>query len=133
MALGHLIYTGYVYSRQFDNGRWTGYAPGVVEQGWFFWRRVDLSDTQWREFRSAAPALAVVLVLFAAISRWMQRRWAKAVPVQPEVAARARARFIVGFAAVFMGYLHGYTAMYVFALVSANWALAQSVGGTRFG
>ncbi|KAG7668807.1 hypothetical protein KSW81_003826 [Nannochloris sp. 'desiccata'] len=62
-ALSHLIYTGYVYSAQFDlGGKWEGYAP-----------------------------------------------------------------------AVFLGYLHGYAAVYVFGLVTANWAVAQIVAGSRLG
>ena len=136
VALGHLIYTGYIYSRQFDKGKWTGYAPGVVEQGWFFWRRIDLSDTQWREFRSAAPALITVLLIFAILSRWIQRRWRNkisSIGQQPGVAMKARAWFIVGFAALFMTYVHGYTVVYVFALVAGNWKVAQLVGGTKLG
>ena len=129
VALLHLIYTGYLYSLQFEiGGKWEKYAPGL-RPGWLFGRRIDLSDTQWREFRNAVPALASVLVLFAVLSRVVQRQSAG----QGDAAIRARALFIVGFAALFMGYLHGLTTVYVFGLVAGNWALAQTVAGSRFG
>ncbi|OPL10233.1 MAG: hypothetical protein AVO34_11670 [Firmicutes bacterium ML8_F2] len=134
LALLHLIYTGYVYSAQFDlGGKWEGYAPGL-RQGWFFNKLVDLSDAQWREFRSGAPALAVVLVAYASMSRFLQRRWNSSDDKSGKTnSATARAVFTILFAAVFLGYLHGYAVVYVFGLVTANWAVAHLASGSRMG
>ncbi|KAL4515794.1 hypothetical protein Ndes2526A_g00501 [Nannochloris sp. 'desiccata'] len=134
-ALSHLIYTGYVYSAQFDlGGKWEGYAPGL-RQGWFFNKLIDLSDIQWREFRSGAPALVAVLAVYAIISRLIQRSWNSTDDNKSSKtnSAKARAVFTILFAAVFLGYLHGYAAVYVFGLVTANWAVAQIVAGSRLG
>lgn len=134
MALSHLIYTGYIYSAQFDlGGKWDGYAPGL-RQGWLFHKRIDLSDIQWREFRSGAPALVTVLVVYVALSRVVQHRWKnRAGTSNAKNSAKARAGFSIIFSALFLGYLHGYAAIYVFLLVTANWVLAHAVAGSTLG
>jgi D-alanyl-lipoteichoic acid acyltransferase DltB (MBOAT superfamily) len=123
-----------VYSAQFDiRGKWEGYAPGL-RQGWFFHKLIDLSDIQWREFRSGAPSLVAVLVLYALLSRFVQRIWKNSNKKSSKnSAAKARASFTILFSAVFLGYLHGYAALYVFGLVTANWVLAQLVAGSKLG
>jgi D-alanyl-lipoteichoic acid acyltransferase DltB (MBOAT superfamily) len=135
LALLHLIYTGYVYSAQFDlGGKWEGYAPGL-RQGWIFNKLVDLSDVQWREFRSAAPALAGVLTVYAMLSRFLQRRWNSSNDSKTGTtrSATARAAYTLVFAAIFLCYLHGYAVVYVFGLITANWVVAHLVSGSRLG
>ncbi len=134
MALSHLMYTGYIYSAQFDlGGKWEGYAPGL-RQGWFFHKLIDLSDIQWREFRSGAPSLVGVLAIYAIISRFVQRRWnLTSNTSNVKGSAKARAVWTVVFSALFLSYLHGYAVIYVFGLVTANWMLAHMVAGSRIG
>jgi D-alanyl-lipoteichoic acid acyltransferase DltB (MBOAT superfamily) len=134
VALSHLMYTGYIYSAQFDlGGKWEGYAPGL-RQGWFFHKLIDLSDIQWREFRSGAPSLVGVLAIYAIISRFVQRRWnLTSNTSNVKGSAKARAVWTVVFSALFLSYLHGYAVIYVFGLVTANWMLAHMVAGSRIG
>ena len=94
----------------------------------FFVLLQDLSDTQWREFRAAVPALAAVFAAFAGLSHLVRRAAAGR-----KDAHRARATFYLAFSALFLGYLHGFCALYVAGLVAANWAVAQTLAGTKLG
>jgi hypothetical protein len=88
-------------------------APGL-RKGWISGRPVDLSDIQWRDFRGSIPAMGFVFSIFALVSR-----------VCSNINGKARMVWIVAFGAVFLVYLHGRCAVYVWGLVSLNYCLAQ--------
>ena len=94
-------------------------APGL-RPGWIGARLVDLSDVQWREFRGSMPAMALVFGFFAGVSRIWCRDGNGRIP---------RVAWMVGCGVVFLVYLHGRCALYVWGLVTLNWWLTRWLVG----
>lgn len=133
-ALGHLIYSGALWSREFDvGGRLAGKLPGL-RRGWILGRSVDLSDIQWREFRAGLPALTTALLVFVLASRglqWFFQGNGKCIDASKK--ARTRAYIHVSFALIFLTYLHGLRAAYVVISVGLGWVVSWRAAGTRYG
>lgn len=81
----------------------------------------DLSDVQWRGFRSSLPALSLVFLAFGGVSRVLRHAFG--------MGYRHRMMYILAFSVLFLAYLHGVCALHVLLLVTANWALSQVLIG----
>ena len=89
-------------------------------------RLIDLSDTQWREFRASIPALAACMLAFAGISRFIIQK-------QPHPTPTKTALYPLLCAFLFLSYLHGMDVVYVVTLISLNWVLSHACAGHRLG
>lgn len=109
-----LVQRGCQYSNSFGpGGAWEGQAP-KLQQGWIFGRLVDVSDSQWRSFRTTLPALTIFFLLFGIGSRSFRT-------------PSHRVYYILVWACLMVAYLHGGRAIHVIFLVSINWIWAQIV------
>ncbi len=95
-------------------GIWEGRAP-KLEKGWIFGRRVDLSDNQWRSFRSMIPALSLVFLIGGLVSRILERKYIL------RKGCMYRMYYIVVWACTMVLLVHGGRGLYVILLVSLNW------------
>lgn len=87
------LYKGVQYSSQFrSGGAWAGYAPNL-KPSWFG-QQVDLSDIQWRQFRSNLPLLMGAMLAFAGWNRW-------AFPKQ--ISLDAKLKKSLAFTVLFLG------------------------------
>jgi len=98
--------------------------PGVVGSAAAGSWHVDLSDIQWREFRSSLPLLMVAMGGIVALSRLV-------TSLAPNPPSQLLLRGLLGLPV--LGVLHGACAVYVVALAGISYALSQAVAGTRFG
>jgi len=88
----------------------------------------DLSDRQWRDFRTSLPHMCILVALFALVSRLCQTAAALGMK-GAEARYRLRLWCIAIVSLVFVIYLHGSCAIYVLLLIYANWRLSRA----RFG
>ena len=94
--------------------------PGL-QPGWLFGRQVDLSDAQWRAFRT--PFLTLL---------------GAALVTAPLVAAARRAlgpdampAFHAAYGAVFASYLHGVRSVWIVSLICAHYCVCRAFAGRR--
>ncbi|GAQ80191.1 hypothetical protein KFL_000480320 [Klebsormidium nitens] len=105
-------------SKEFDQGQWKGYLPGLQE-GWLLNRQIDLSDAQWRNFRSSAQILiaaALGTTLLGSLFRNTPR-------------ARTLYWLLVGMGFNFQ--LHGAYSLFVLVIATANFLLVKVLAGRR--
>ncbi|KAK9321501.1 MBOAT, membrane-bound O-acyltransferase family-domain-containing protein [Lipomyces orientalis] len=86
-----------------------------LEQGWIFGRKVDNSDAQYAGFRNKLPILAAAVIL-----HYILRRTANALGIRRRV-------FDVGFAAIFLAVLHGFSTLKILTLYLANFLISKSL------
>ncbi|KAK9249500.1 MBOAT, membrane-bound O-acyltransferase family-domain-containing protein [Lipomyces tetrasporus] len=84
-----------------------------LEQGWIFGRKVDNSDAQYSGFRNKLPILAATVIL-----HYTLRRIANALGIQRRV-------FDVGFAAIFLAVLHGFSTLKILAIYLVNFLISK--------
>lgn len=112
-----LVQRGYEFSNAFGHGgEWDGRAP-KLQEGWIPGRRVDVSDDQWRSFRSMIPGLCVVFLLCGLVSRIIQRT---TYPMH-------RVYCVVVWACAMVLLVHGGRGWYVILLVTLNWMWTRIV------
>ncbi|KAJ2780464.1 glycerol transporter [Coemansia javaensis] len=101
-----------------------------LSDGWLLGRKVDLSDGQWRTFRSHLPAFSAAMLAFVALS------WAARWALRGRTAAAAGALPALwlpwAFATAFVVVLSGASIAFVAALAAGNYALARRVAGRRW-
>lgn len=122
ISAGILLIQGIKYSAQFaQGGTWDGRAPGLRPSNWWPGQSMDLSDDQWRTFRSSLLPLACVLLAHACLRGMLTRsaRW------------QAITSLLMGLA--FAGYLHGVALTYVLGLALAGFGAAQGLAGCKHG
>ncbi|KAK9373640.1 MBOAT, membrane-bound O-acyltransferase family-domain-containing protein [Lipomyces chichibuensis] len=85
-----------------------------LAQGWILGRKVDNSDAQYAGFRNKLPILAGAVVL-----HYVLRRTANALRIR-------RLLFDVGFAAIFLAVLHGFSTVKILAIYVVNFLISKS-------
>lgn len=100
-----------------SNPNYVHYAHRL-SKGWMYGREVDASDPQYHTFRSGFLSLVALAVAFLIPSHLVRKAGF--------TSAAARARFIVAFALVMLGALHGVSALKVLAILIANFYAARA-------
>ncbi|KAL2628889.1 hypothetical protein R1flu_013575 [Riccia fluitans] len=93
-----------------------------LKEGWIMGKKVDLSDSQWRNFRSNLPVLAVVMGLFTAIGQAFRSAF------QPRL--RGMSWFWLLLSLLYVTYLHGASALFIVAIALGNYLIVKLLGGT---
>lgn len=116
----------------------------LLEPGWILGRKVDNSDSQYSSFRDNIPYLAVLLVLHPLLRRIYNlfnplpqtaptsgTTTYIANPSAQSAVANARLKqrinYDLSFAAIFLCALHGFSALKVFTILSANFLIATKL------
>ncbi|GAA5895752.1 hypothetical protein JCM8208_005077 [Rhodotorula glutinis] len=111
-----------------------------LSDGWLFGWRVDVTDAQYRLFRSHLPLLVLLALVHLAFSHVFRLALSRLISpstyspdsptYSPAKARTARARFIAVFALVLLGALHGSSLPKVLFILWINYRVAM-LGGVR--
>ncbi|CAG8746357.1 7731_t:CDS:2, partial [Acaulospora morrowiae] len=101
-----------------------------LEDGWIFGRKVDNSDTQLSEFRDNIPSLALGLVLYLISSHLFRIFYSSRFPVKLATQPLKRAYFFLGFSAAFLYVLFGNSVIFIFTILSLNYAISRTFQGS---
>jgi|LauGreSuBDMM15SN_2_FD.fasta_scaffold160255_1 hypothetical protein len=61
------------------------YLQHYLQKGWFWGRPVDLSDTQWRDFRGSLGPLSAAMAAFVTISYMVSLRILRTLVVMVQI------------------------------------------------
>ncbi|KAI0750047.1 MBOAT-domain-containing protein [Daedaleopsis nitida] len=103
-----------------------------LSPGWLFGRRVDNSDSQYRSFRGGLPPLLGLASLFLGLQHLYTLAARRARPVSDPTTVYL-VPFLVAFSTIMLFALHGTSALKVFLILSANYAIAKATGASRAG
>ncbi|KAJ2161399.1 glycerol transporter [Coemansia sp. RSA 552] len=99
-----------------------------LSPGWMLGRRMDLSDGQWRTFRSHLPAFASAMFAYVALNR-IARYWAAG---KRSHGSLPTLWFPCAFATVFVVVLSGASVVFILLLTAGSYALTKAFGGRRW-
>lgn len=118
-AIWMVFYLGYQYSSE-ERPHYQQYRHRL-SPGWLMGTRpMDLSDGQFRYFRSNFLLMGAFFLIFTLLSR----------PLLGRHRLRMLIHLVIGL--VFLAVLHGVWAIKVLSLVTGNYLLARTLGSFRF-
>ncbi|PKS12774.1 hypothetical protein jhhlp_000985 [Lomentospora prolificans] len=128
-----MIWIPFSVSRS-SHPQWYKYRT-VLEKGWVPGRQIDNSDMQYRTFRKNLPFMALLLIFHPLLRKvWNFVFPAKAnkyegnnITAQGAARLNQRASFDFVFALAFLVALHGYSAIKVLVILTANYQLTTSL------
>lgn len=94
--------------------------------GWIQPFKNDLSDIQWRQYRSSLPKLILVLALYTFASRALQRRPSDATSCHYSPFQNT---FRIAASILFLFVLHGAYAAHVLAALAGHYLVAAAAAG----
>jgi len=94
-----------------------------VRPGWMLGKLQDLSDIQWRSFRSGMPALSAFFASFCLVNASM-KRLAKSVQ---------RSTVLSTGCVLFLFALHGPRAMFLLTLILCHFVVCKAAAGKKWG
>mmetsp|Transcript_7346 Transcript_7346/g.13816 ORF Transcript_7346/g.13816 Transcript_7346/m.13816 type:complete len:303 (-) Transcript_7346:6-914(-) len=125
-GISFMLVKGYCMSRDFSpsssSPRKSIRIPGL-KPGWIGDLQMDLSDRQWREFRSHLPTLLAMVAVHLGASK-LAKAW---MPACAQWGVRS------ALALGFVCYAHGLAAVFVLALAVLNFLISNSTAGTVMG
>ncbi|CDO75129.1 hypothetical protein BN946_scf185010.g54 [Trametes cinnabarina] len=101
-----------------------------LSPGWMFGRQVDDSDNQYRSFRSGLPSLimlASAFILLKPVYGFVMRSYRSIT----DWTQLYQIPFLVAFSTVMLLALHGASAFKVLFILSVNYAIAKTAGGSK--
>lgn len=118
---GFIVWRSSVTSNEYSTGAKSGWLRGL-RPGWIGGRMMDLSDTQWRNFRSGLPALIAVMAAFSILGACLRSSLG--------LKGKGMARFWLIASSVYVIYLHGSCVLFILAIALGNYVLTKSFAGT---
>ncbi|KAJ1798029.1 glycerol transporter [Coemansia sp. RSA 2399] len=110
-----------------------------LSPGWMLGRMMDLSDGQWKTFRSNLPAFTGAMLAYVVLNRIFKAVSASASGERNKRPLKATHRVVLPalwfpclFATFFVIALSGTSAIFILGLTLGNYALAKTVGGRRW-
>ncbi|BBN05317.1 membrane-bound O-acyltransferase GUP1_2 [Marchantia polymorpha subsp. ruderalis] len=119
--LATVLFKSMSVSTEYDSVSKAGWLWGL-KQGWIMNRKVDLSDSQWRNFRSNLPVLAVVMGSFTAVGQILRSTF--------QLRRRGMSWFWLTLSLVYIVYLHGASVLFILAIALGNYYVVKFFGGT---
>ncbi|KAJ2787523.1 glycerol transporter [Coemansia interrupta] len=136
IAVCSMVYT-MVQASSPRRGEYHEYSHSLSE-GWLFGRQVDMSDGQWRTFRSNLPAFVLAMFAYVALN-WVFRLavlrrlcagfFQKPASVQ---GALPTLWFPFVFATAFAMVLSGTSIVFILVITGGNYLIAKKAGGRRW-
>ncbi|KAI1792160.1 MBOAT-domain-containing protein [Ganoderma leucocontextum] len=108
------------------------YYEGALSPGWLFGRRVDNSDSQYRSFRNGLLPLTLLAAVFFGLKQLYALVIRKPSPIS-SASNLHRVPFLVVFSTAMLFGLHGASTLKVFAILTANYAIAKACKGSKAG
>ncbi|KAJ1947550.1 glycerol transporter [Kickxella alabastrina] len=136
VTVANMIYTMYTASSP-QRPEYKGYGRRLSD-GWMLGRKIDLSDGQWRTFRSNLPAFALAMFAYTAFNRLFYlgvvRKWCRGFVRSPASVRGALPTlwFPFLFASMFAIVLSGSSTLFILLLTGGNYLLAKRLGGRRW-
>ncbi|XP_074571099.1 membrane-bound O-acyltransferase gup1 [Curcuma longa] len=113
-----VIHRSFHFSNYY-RGKLSGLRPGWIPD-----HLNDVSDAQWRNFRSNLPILSVVLAFFTIIANIL-RYWAN-------LTGRGMSFVWVLTSLSYLGYLHGACVVYILSIASLNFCMAKFFAKSKY-
>ncbi|OAE27328.1 hypothetical protein AXG93_2817s1330 [Marchantia polymorpha subsp. ruderalis] len=114
--LATVLFKSMSVSTEYDSVSKAGWLWGL-KQGWIMNRKVDLSDSQWRNFRSNLPVLAVVMGSFTAVGQILRSTF--------QLRRRGMSWFWLTLSLVYIVYLHGASVLFILAIALGNYYVVK--------
>ncbi|KAJ7555855.1 hypothetical protein O6H91_05G057300 [Diphasiastrum complanatum] len=109
-------------SRDFSQGKQQAKLWGL-QQGWISEQLIDLSDSQWRNFRGNLPVLTAVMAGFMLLGFALGQGFS--------FSGKGRLHFWLLVSLIYVLYLHGACIIFIVAISLGNYAVVKCAGGTR--
>ncbi|KAI0353656.1 MBOAT-domain-containing protein [Trametes cingulata] len=101
-----------------------------LSPGWIFGRKVDVSDAQYRSFRTGLPSLFLLASAFLGLQQFYGIA-ARPIRSLTDRSNLYQVPFLVGFSTLMLFILHGTSAVKVLLILSINYAIAKSAAGSK--
>ncbi|KAI0410079.1 MBOAT, membrane-bound O-acyltransferase family-domain-containing protein [Xylaria palmicola] len=107
-----------------------------LSPGWIAGRKIDVTDAQYRSFRTNIPYLAALLVLHPLLRRLYNAviyrvgsggQASRPTPEEADQRLNQRATFDVGFAVIYLLALHGVSAFKILGILYLNYQVATGL------
>ncbi|KAG9138722.1 hypothetical protein Leryth_021032 [Lithospermum erythrorhizon] len=95
-----------------------------LRSGWISGRLNDISDAQWRNFRSNLPILSAVFGIFTLVANISRRFF--------NLKAKGMSIVWLLMSLAYLSYLHGACVVFVLAIASTNFLLVKIFGRTKY-
>jgi D-alanyl-lipoteichoic acid acyltransferase DltB (MBOAT superfamily) len=128
--LAYFYYIQYYLSQSYmektDNSPW----PLRIKKGWFFERKMDLTDSQWNSFRKFFPLLIILAILYCVVSRVIAR-FTKTL-VETNSISRVRIVFYLFTSFVFVTYMYEMNAIFPILVASVNYLIGSRLKHSKW-
>ncbi|KAI9001460.1 MBOAT-domain-containing protein [Trametes punicea] len=98
--------------------------------GWMFGRNVDISDSQYRSFRTGLPSLVLLASAFLGLKH-SYTAFGRRARLAAETNNLFQVPFLVGFSIIMLFALHGTSTFKIFLILSINYAIAKTCGASK--
>eukprot|EP01119_Soliformovum_irregulare_P022959 TRINITY_DN7939_c2_g1_i2.p1 TRINITY_DN7939_c2_g1~~TRINITY_DN7939_c2_g1_i2.p1 ORF type:complete len:539 (+),score=167.65 TRINITY_DN7939_c2_g1_i2:202-1818(+) len=127
--LGYAIIT-YICVTQSQDA--LNYDPNIISHrivpGWFLDRHIDLSDDQWKTWRSNFPFLALVMAAFIILSQFVKMNANLMLPSHQKSSWRKEDVTIIFYnliSVIAVFYMHGWDVIFLYVIATVNFLISR--------
>ena len=107
------------------------YTNRLMRPGWIPGRLIDLTDSQYRNFRGSIPSLLVAAAVFCLLARCFKPKPARGRDASTR-GSSALAWYYTLFSIIFLTYLHGSRTLFLFSIAGVQYVLCHWLAGRPY-